>query len=84
MSTEVLVDGSSYEYVNTPEGIALLVEARVAAAKRVDRRVVHIHQGGTVKTYCGRMVERLYARRTVSWEDADQATCLPCQVKFRG
>ncbi|HXJ63024.1 MAG TPA: hypothetical protein VNN79_04645 [Actinomycetota bacterium] len=84
MSTEILVDGSPFSYENTPEGIPLLIAARIAAAKRVERRVVHIHQGGTVKTYCGRPVERPDVKRTVSWEQAGEATCFTCQVRFRG
>jgi hypothetical protein len=35
MSYEVLVDGTTFAYRNTPAGVALLVEARIAAARRL-------------------------------------------------
>jgi len=35
MSYEVLVDGSTFAYHNTRAGVALLVQARIAAARRV-------------------------------------------------
>ena len=80
MSREILVDGTVCEYVNTPAGIEVLVAARIAASKRLERRDIHIHQGGTVKTYCGRTIVHIH--RVVGWEDAAEATCLGCSARF--
>lgn len=35
MSSEILIDGTVFHYENTTSGIALLVEARIAAARRL-------------------------------------------------
>jgi hypothetical protein len=35
MSKEILVDGTTFTYDNTRAGIALLVQARIAAARRL-------------------------------------------------
>jgi len=35
MNSEILIDGTVFWYENTPSGIALLVEARKAAADRL-------------------------------------------------
>lgn len=41
--------------------------------------LVHLHQGGTVNTYCG---EALTLGTAVSWEVAHEATCLACHREF--
>jgi hypothetical protein len=38
---------------------------------------VHIHQGGTLRTYCGLGVSRATGG-LVAWEQADDATCVRC------
>jgi hypothetical protein len=41
--------------------------------------LVHIHQGGTINTYCG---QSLTGTRTVGWESAHRATCDDCLGHF--
>lgn len=38
---------------------------------------VHIHQGGTLRTYCGLGVSRATGG-LVAWEQAHAATCIRC------
>lgn len=40
----------------------------------------HIHQGGTLNTFCGLPVRPI----DVSWEQADAATCGRCRVSLTG
>jgi len=40
---------------------------------------MHIHQGGTLNTYCG---EPLTLATNVSWEQAEEATCSGCHAAF--
>lgn len=44
---------------------------------------VHIHQGGTLRAYCGLGVSRATGG-LVAWEDAREATCLGCVTAFIG
>ena len=37
-------------------------------------RNTHIHQGGTLNTYCGAPL----AHGDVGWQEADKATCATC------
>lgn len=43
--------------------------------------MIHIHQGGTMQTYCG---QPLSLPGNVSWEQASLATCRPCVATFGG
>jgi len=40
---------------------------------------MHIHQGGTLNTYCG---EPLRLDSNISWEQAEEATCEACHAAF--
>jgi hypothetical protein len=42
--------------------------------------LIHIHQGGTVRAYCGRPLA--INSRTVAWEEAPKATCTECLEHF--
>lgn len=42
---------------------------------------VHIHQGGTLRTYCGLRVSRATGG-LVAWEQAHDATCSRCIRAF--
>lgn len=41
---------------------------------------IHIHQGGTVRTYCG--LPLIVNMRSVGWESAHRATCPDCEAAF--
>lgn len=40
---------------------------------------MHIHQGGTLNTYCG---QPLTLGTNLSWADAHKATCLDCHKAY--
>lgn len=40
--------------------------------------MIHIHQGGTMQTYCGEPL----ALPNVSWEQAAESDCDPCKSHF--
>jgi hypothetical protein len=47
--------------------------------RSVPAPTMHIHQGGTLNTYCG---EALTLQTNVSWEQAEQSTCIGCLNAF--
>lgn len=42
--------------------------------------MIHIHQGGTLRTYCGAPLD---ARTNVQWPNWDEASCPRCVEIFR-
>lgn len=42
--------------------------------------IIHIHQGGTIRAYCGIRLNGQYS--FVAWEDAAEATCSGCAAHF--
>ena len=42
--------------------------------------MIHIHQGGTLRAYCG--VPLLMGVRSIGWESAHRTTCRDCAAAF--
>jgi hypothetical protein len=44
--------------------------------------MVHIHQGGTLQTYCSQPLRLDAVETNVSWEQAHLSTCPTCSAVF--
>ena len=44
--------------------------------------MIHIHQGGTTRTYCGQPLRLDDEHTNVSWEQADLCNCDDCLGSF--